>query len=285
MLVMILLAIAGVGLLIVGLRGRRVDDVPWCAACRFDLSGLVSPAKCPECGADLHAPGAYQRGRRRARRGLVAVGSVLLLLAVGAVGVEVWTRAAKFDWNTVKPTWMLVRESRSLDVTAAAPALAELGMRLDEGRLSDGARAELIERGLAYQIDWSKPWMVEWGEVIETARRRGEVTDAQWRAYVRASLRLQARVVAGSDTTVLGSMLMRLGSGMVSVRFAPIDPQQLGPRVTMRISGGGRPQVTFVAKPERDKEGAQKLGLEIGVAVGGEPEVVWNEELVIENKK
>jgi hypothetical protein len=50
----------GLILLIIGLRGWRIDDHPWCRKCRYDLSGLDEPAACPECGADL--------ARRRAVR-------------------------------------------------------------------------------------------------------------------------------------------------------------------------------------------------------------------------
>jgi hypothetical protein len=47
-----LFGLAGLILLVLGVRGWRIDDHPVCRRCRFDLVG-VYPAigACPECGA------------------------------------------------------------------------------------------------------------------------------------------------------------------------------------------------------------------------------------------
>lgn len=76
-------------MLVIALRGRRVDDHPLCARCRFDLIGVPEPKVCSECGADLQAPrGRWVRrrplvyGNRRRRRHLLHVSALCVLVLV-----------------------------------------------------------------------------------------------------------------------------------------------------------------------------------------------------------
>ena len=43
----------GVIHLFIAVRGKQIDDHPWCRQCRFDLFGLRPLVTCPECGYDL----------------------------------------------------------------------------------------------------------------------------------------------------------------------------------------------------------------------------------------
>src|SRR5438874_2059393 len=70
----------GVLLLFLGRRGKRVNDHPVCRRCGYDLTGLPNAStRCAECGANLHRAGAVQHGQRKARGGLVAIGTLVLL--------------------------------------------------------------------------------------------------------------------------------------------------------------------------------------------------------------
>src|SRR5262245_58754032 len=105
-------SLMGTALLVLGLRGHRINDHPVCRGCRFDLVG-VFPGKdvCPECGRGLSVA-AVRIGRRRRQRGMILCGAVLLtavLAGGGLVGVQT---ARGFDWNTVKPASMLAWEVR-----------------------------------------------------------------------------------------------------------------------------------------------------------------------------
>lgn len=42
---------------------------------------------------------------------------------------------------------------------------------------------------MRHQADASATWVWRWGEIVESARSRGQVTDAQWRAYLDESIR------------------------------------------------------------------------------------------------
>ena len=44
--------LVGAILMILGVRGKRINDHPTCRDCRFDLSGVYpGVVTCPECGA------------------------------------------------------------------------------------------------------------------------------------------------------------------------------------------------------------------------------------------
>src|SRR6478609_1146078 len=79
------LPLLGVVLLVVGIRGRRIDDHPTCSKCGFDLIGLGQSAACPECGSPLDRKGAIRQGQRAARRGLVIAGLMSLLVSAGII--------------------------------------------------------------------------------------------------------------------------------------------------------------------------------------------------------
>ncbi|NJL31404.1 MAG: hypothetical protein HC898_07100 [Phycisphaerales bacterium] len=56
-LIAVPLLLAGLVLLWRGIRGRLVDDHPYCRGCKFDLTGLPAErTACPECGHDLTVP-------------------------------------------------------------------------------------------------------------------------------------------------------------------------------------------------------------------------------------
>jgi hypothetical protein len=70
-------------------------------------------------------------------------------------------------------------------------------------RPSRSQAQQAVRHALAMQGDRQRPWTSGWAELIELARRRGDVTDEQWQTYVEqavgdgVTLRLRPRVRAG----------------------------------------------------------------------------------------
>ena len=84
--------LGGIAAIVIGRRGRRVNDHPICRACGFDVVGIAaggSAARCPECGADLNGRRATRIGRRERSSALIVVGAVLLSLSLLLIGVGV----------------------------------------------------------------------------------------------------------------------------------------------------------------------------------------------------
>ena len=188
------LAAAGVTLLIVGLRGRCVDDHRLCRRCGFDLFGSpIDTMRCSECGSDLAHPRAIRIGHRERRRRPIAIGSLMLcpaiLVAIGAA--TPWTKDG--NRQRLMPVWLLLRNTDSAD-------LIELNRRLVAKTLSPAEIRQVIVAALHAQTRTRRPWLRAWGSFVETARGAGYVTDAQWLQYARNSVPLNLatdKIVAG----------------------------------------------------------------------------------------
>lgn len=206
--VILISALLGLALLTLGLRGRRINDHPLCARCRFDLSGLVTPGTpatlpCPECGASLTAPGAIRTGQRVRRRSAIAAGSLLLLISASLGGALAWGSATAFNWNTIKPVWLLSRETASNDRAAADAAAAELLGRVRADKLSHKQLAAVVDRALDLQADADAHWPVALGDLIEHAWSRGMIRQEQIGLYARQAT--DALTMEFRQTTVAGS--------------------------------------------------------------------------------
>jgi hypothetical protein len=179
----------GATLLLLGLRGRLVDDHPHCRQCGFDLVGLWgSTSNCPECGSGL-GHGKVIHGMRQRRPRFIVVGALLLAICAGISGVRSWARARSFDWNTVKPTMWLLRDARANPPLAqSSQAIRELLSRHREDRLHSAVVEELLKAAIAHHSDTASWWIREWGDVIEQLRNDGFVPDEAWRNYVRNSI-------------------------------------------------------------------------------------------------
>ena len=77
----IIFALIGIGFLVIGWRGRRIDHHPLCPRCGFDLFGKpeLTNIVCPECGHTIATTFDVRIGHRQTRRGLIYLSLVLLL--------------------------------------------------------------------------------------------------------------------------------------------------------------------------------------------------------------
>ena len=83
-------------LVLIGFRGRRVNDHPLCRHCGFDLFGKPSESTvCSECGADLGRRRATQVGQRRRRGRVLAVAVPVMLLSAAWSGWDGWRQARR----------------------------------------------------------------------------------------------------------------------------------------------------------------------------------------------
>jgi hypothetical protein len=211
----VVLLVVAVGLTAMGLRGRVIDDHPLCRRCRFDLVGLWTPAKCPECGASLAAPNSIRTGHRRRRWLPLSIGGVLLVLLTGSAVTIGVASSRGYNFNTAMPDWMLELKGRSSDSSKANSALLELARRLNAREMDAEQAQRLVEEGLENQANVAAPWLPGWGDIIEAAHANGLVTQDQWKRYGRHAFPV-ATIVWAHETYVIGADVrpVRLGSSL-----------------------------------------------------------------------
>lgn len=185
-----------------GLRGRRVNDHPVCRRCRFDLHGVYpGGVTCPECGSGLKGPRAIRVGVRVRRRWALRIGVTVLILSGLLGGAMVWVLAAGPNANKYKPAMLLVFQGRFAGVKRSQEAANEVIRRLQGDEMTDSSIAWAVDAALSIQGDSARPWVPEWGTVIELANAAGKVSNADYARFLHQSvlLGMQARpsVIAG----------------------------------------------------------------------------------------
>ncbi len=242
----VIAALAGVVLLAVGLRGRRIYDHPICQRCRFDLVGIYpAQERCPECGSQLIRAKAVRHGARRKRKGLLCVAILLLLIGLGGGGVLVWSSATSYNWYAVSPDWLLEAVAGLDDQTTQGKAVGELAARLAAGTL-DGERADrLIERGLEIQADQTQTWVRTWGDLIEAGLVADRLSREQFEGYIEwgivCTLDIAERVRQGEDAMVrLHLSPERLGAGISITMTLTWPAVRTGEGDVLLPSGKGR---------------------------------------------
>ena len=193
------LLLSGLVLVVVGWRGRVVNDHPCCRGCGFDLVGVYPGGdRCPECGKEL-GEGAIHRGQRKRRRGPIAVGFALFFASLAIVSTIAIGTASGTNWNAYKPTGWLIRQARSGTPTSIHSAVEELSIRYAADELGDSSIERIIDAGLAFQADRARTtWEPLWGNLIEAMGADGHLADEQlavyWRQAFTITPHLQKRV-------------------------------------------------------------------------------------------
>ncbi len=207
-----LTAITGLFLFAFGFRGKRINEHPVCRACAFDLSDLYpAMATCPECGAGLQEPRAVRKGQRTWRKAPMAIGLLLLLVSGGIGGALGWGRATNFDFNRIKPMWLLVRDARTGTPGAVDAVANELTRRLDAGELDTKQIESAVRAVLEIQADPDRQWRTELGVFVETADHRGVLNAASLERYLRQAVIPQLQVRKFVRTGDLIPIELRLG--------------------------------------------------------------------------
>ena len=156
--------LAGLALLAVGLRGRRVDDHPLCRACGFDLTGASKTStRCPECGRVTTRP---RVGHHRRRVGPLVIGAALTAIALlvgGTLGVGV---IRGVDWRDKLPTAWLLREATRGAIADRGDPIARLLARDAASPLPAAARVALARAIIAVQPDARIAWRPTWGDWV-----------------------------------------------------------------------------------------------------------------------
>lgn len=185
------LAMGVVGLLLcaTALRGRRIDDVPLCRRCGFDLTGIAS-GRCPECGVDLSRRRSRRWGRRRIRWWALAAGLVLGVPGATWTGIQGWKSAGYEDLPSFALVWLA--EGRAGD-SRVAPAFGVLSERLTT--LSDARVTHLIEL-LAEELESGAAWSPESYEFVDLALLRNRVSPAAGALLVQAMMEHRTTVRA-----------------------------------------------------------------------------------------
>ena len=224
MLIQVLLGLVGavlVGavLLVLGFRGKRLNDHPVCGWCRFDLSGVYPGAvTCPECGAGLKRANAVRIGQRRRRPIALALGLVMVVIPTLGLGAGLFTMLAGEDLNAYKPVALLLWEGRHGGAATSKAAAVQLVDRMSNAKLSADQTANVVEAALDIQENPRRPWATEWGDLIERARLDGVLSDAQQARFRNQAALLEfsvrSRVRVGEPVPIVISLKeARIGSG------------------------------------------------------------------------
>ena len=256
------LAAVGLVLLVWGVprwRESRRSEAPSCRKCEYDLTGLVggdAPASvCPECGSDLTRPGAVRKGlrKRRGRTGMMValIGAAILATGTSLGGYQAWNWSQTYDWNKVKPVWLLHWQARKSTAVGGVAVLDELIARLEADRLSARAVKPIIESALARQADLAAPWNQQWGDFVSGASKRKFVSDDQERRYLAGVVVLTSEVrpwVYPGEPVPVSFVITEPRCGgterfhaQITIKNAQIGEKQLN---YQRIAGGLR---TYVA--------------------------------------
>jgi hypothetical protein len=172
-----------------GFAGRAVDDHPLCRRCAYDLVGAIDrPSVCPECGLDLTRASSVRVGHRQRRILLLVPGAMLLLFALGSSGLLARAHFTNFDWNTIKPVWMLRRELTGAKPVVVSAVQNELLARLNASTLTSKDIQWIVGEGLRIQADSAIPWQTFWGDFIQSAWQRGDVGNDVISQYLKVAI-------------------------------------------------------------------------------------------------
>ena len=172
--------LAGLLFIILGFRGKRINDHPVCRWCKFDLDGVYPESiTCPECGAGLKREGTVLQGARQRVIPLASLGIFLCLTSVIPVGIVGYAALTGSDLNKFKPLSLLFWEAKHASQAQSVTIANELMNRAMSRSLSAAEYDSVVEATLARQADPALPWAEEWGDLIERAKLDNALKPAQ----------------------------------------------------------------------------------------------------------
>ncbi|MBX3393132.1 MAG: hypothetical protein KF787_10845 [Phycisphaeraceae bacterium] len=257
----------------VGCRGRRTDDNPLCRGCGFDLVGLAGVAAsagnitCPECGRDVSCRRSIRVGNRSRRRTAVVVGVALAAFSVLSLGSVLVVAGRGAAWHRVAPTWLLGLHLESSRTALKRSALTELSDRVSGGSISAAAALRLANRVLEIQADPRDPWIVEYGDLVESVWHAGHLSPEGYRRFLEQGVKVGCQAAADPDdafaaepvltdaTPVLRVEITRVGAStavglrvrLVEARYAGLTVEGDGYEAEMVTLGPGTPMISSQA--------------------------------------
>lgn len=246
-----LLAAIAVGALLVllGLRGRRINRNPCCKQCGFDLAAHYpqSPT-CPECGAGIKLARFVQMGQQRRLWPLVVLGVPLIALPMAPIAVVLFASLTRTDLSRYKPLGLLLWEAKNLpepDMKAAGSFLHDKQLK---GQLTPEEYDRVLAAAIAMQANADRPFPDEWGDIVDQARLDGKVNEQQVSeirmAGAAATWQCRPIVHAGSNLPIhceaKGNRLPPTMEAMVTytLKSAEIDGQKAAIWNTQKEPGG-----------------------------------------------
>jgi hypothetical protein len=235
--------IAGLVLIVLGLRGKRINKVPACAQCGFDLSGVLPDGvTCPECGAGLKRKGGVRVGQRRRRCIVIGVGAVAIALPGVTLGMAFFALMTGRDVNDYKPVAMLMWEARKGDRVSAVGAGAELYDRMQLGALAPHQVDALTQLALDIQADRDRPWSEAWGDIIAMHSVAGNLSREDKLRYERGmpvfTVSTRPKVEAGGVIPILIELdESRIGGGEMATSTVSLADRTIGDSSIARIAG------------------------------------------------
>lgn len=282
----------GAVLLAFGLRGRKVDDFPYCRKCRYNLTGLTSE-RCPECGS-LTADVGVVMGRRQRRRKLIVAGLVLFMPSAAVlIGAQTqWARSV--NWYQKLPTWWVLHDARSISEARALRAFQELGRRAEIANLTGKDQEALAEIMLGHFMRRTSPfdpsneiedaaaiWIDDALESSRLSASQNEQVYARrswvvWRARPVASLEIGIPIELGVTDYVyeegLGEVDARVSVEELSMSIDGSRPTVLFSQTTL-LEQGSIGDEFEIPEPFRNSQAVAVRG---GYSGWAPPTLIWD---------
>lgn len=231
---------AGVVLIWAGLRGRRLNDHPVCASCRFDLAGVYPAAvTCPECGAGLKRARGVRIGSRRKLWPVVAAGLVLALAPAALIATVAFGLLTGAKLNDYKPLRLLMWEAARAAGPTETELVKELIDRVENQSLELDAGTAISELALRANADRSRPRSSAWPDLLEAAHEQSLLSNMDHQRFLNEAVAVEAvarpQVRAGAPIPVLIRMKdVRIGVKTLAVATLFIDQARLDDRPIAR---------------------------------------------------
>jgi hypothetical protein len=185
MTIWLAVAVVGLVLVLVGLRGRMAGTSPACRRCRYSLAGHPADAAvCPECGGDLTRPNAIVHGERRRRTGVWVAGLVAIVAGLAMFAAGAYPGVMAIDWLRYRPVGWLLADIEGPAGVSRDRSAKELLRRMIDRELDDAAMARVIDHTLRVQGDYAKAWDQHWYNLIKTAGMGGRLSERQVRTFL-----------------------------------------------------------------------------------------------------